>query len=85
MLRVAPKDPVQVPSAEHEREIQDLVANGANDPLSKVVVGADRAECTKPVPDGLLLACDALDTGPDAAHAVATAYDLVRLLMDWAA
>jgi hypothetical protein len=49
------------------------------------VVGADRAECTKPVPDGLLLACDALDTGPDAAHAVATAYDLVRLLMDWAA
>ena len=35
VLRVAPKEPVQVSSAEHEREIQDLVANGANEPLSK--------------------------------------------------
>jgi hypothetical protein len=35
VLRVASKDLVQVSSAEHEREIQDLVADGANEPLSK--------------------------------------------------
>jgi hypothetical protein len=34
-LRVAPKDPVQVSSAEHEGEIQDLVANGADESLGK--------------------------------------------------
>jgi phosphoglycolate phosphatase len=33
-------------------------------PFFDVVVGADRAGRTKPSPDGLLLACEALDTRP---------------------
>ncbi|SRR6266487_5986302 len=37
VLRIAPEYPGPGASAEHEREIQDLVANGANEPLSKRV------------------------------------------------
>ncbi len=38
-------------------------------PFFDVVVGADRAGRTKPSPDGLLLACEVLDTHPtDAAY-----------------
>lgn len=37
VLHVPSKKPVQVATAEHDREIQDLVANGANEPLGKRV------------------------------------------------